>query len=144
MADQRLNILTGSPWEPLRGFSRAVRSGNYLFISGISALTPTGEVVGAGDAYVQTQYIIRVVKRVLEAAEFQFRDIVRTRLYVTADSRWDDFARAHREAFESIRPASTLVQVSKLFDHRLLVEMEVDALRGEQEVTEIKISPPVS
>ena len=127
---QRVNIASGSPWEPLRGFSRAVRVGDQLFISGTTALAPHGEVVGGADPYLQTKYVIDVVKQILAREGFLLSDVVRTRLSVTNLSRWDDYARAHREAFEQIRPASSIVQVARLTDPRLLVELEADAIQG--------------
>lgn len=127
---ERTNIASGSPWEPLRGFSRAVRVGDHLFISGTTALSPSGDVVGGNDPYLQTKYVIDVVKQVLAHEGFSLADVVRTRLSVTQLSRWDDYARAHREAFEQIRPASSIVQVARLTDPRLLIELEVDAIRG--------------
>ena len=87
-------------------------------------------VVGAGDAYEQTRYVISVVRRILAAANFKMSDVVRTRLYITNMGKWDEYARAHREAFEKIRPASSIVQVTKLVDPRLMLEMEVDAVKG--------------
>ena len=135
----RLNIASGTPWEPLRGYSRAVVIGDRLFISGSTAVTEKGDVVAANDPYEQTRYIIGLIRKVLSAAEFKMSDVVRTRMFVTNLSRWDDYARAHREAFENIRPASSIVQVTRLTDPRLLVEMEVDAIRGCTAVHDIKI-----
>ena len=135
----RLNIASGTPWEPLRGYSRAVVIGDRLFISGSTAVTEKGDVVAANDPYEQTRYIISLIRKVLAAAEFKMADVVRTRMFVTNLMRWDDYARAHREAFENIRPASSIVQVTRLTDPRLLVEMEVDAIRGCTAVHDIKI-----
>lgn len=127
---ERVNIASGSPWEPLRGYSRAVRVGDQLFISGTTSTTVSGDVYAAGDAYQQTRYILQKVIKVLEQAGFAKTDVVRTRLFVTNIAHWNDFARAHREVFETVRPASSIVQVAKLVDPRLLLEMEVDAIRG--------------
>ncbi|MBX7144202.1 MAG: RidA family protein [Oligoflexia bacterium] len=127
---ERYNIASGSPWEPLRGYSRAVLAGDHLFISGTTAVDARGEVFAPGDAYQQTKYILNKVRDILECARFSISDVVRTRLFVTNMAHWDDYARAHREVFETIRPASSIVQVSKLVDPRLMIEMEVDALRG--------------
>jgi enamine deaminase RidA (YjgF/YER057c/UK114 family) len=127
---ERVNFATRSPWEPLRGYSRAVRVGDHLFISGTTAVAAGGSVIGIGDPYEQTRYVIGLVKEILAASGFRITDVVRTRLFVTNMAKWDDYARAHREAFETIRPASSIVQVSKLVDPRLLLEMEVDAVRG--------------
>jgi enamine deaminase RidA (YjgF/YER057c/UK114 family) len=127
---QRTNIASGSPWEPLRGFSRAVRVGDHLYISGTTALAATGEVIGGEDPYLQTKYVIELVKQILTREGFSMTDVVRTRLSVTNIGKWDDYARAHREAFEQTRPASSIVQVSRLVDPRLLVELEADAVLG--------------
>ena len=136
---ERVNIATRSPWEPLRGFSRAVHVGNQIFISGTTAMGSDGEVVGIGDAYEQTRSIIHRVKKVLINRGFALSDVVRTRLFVTNIARWEDYARAHREAFETIRPASSIVQVVKLVDPRLLLEMEVDAIRGYEVTTNVPV-----
>jgi enamine deaminase RidA (YjgF/YER057c/UK114 family) len=126
----RTNFASQSPWEPLRGYSRAVAVGDNLYISGTTAMTKDGSVVGLGDAYEQTKYIISTIKNILNHSGFSLDDVVRTRLMVTNISKWDDYARAHREVFEVVRPASSIVQVTKLVDPRLLIEMEVDAIRG--------------
>lgn len=126
----RLNIASGSPWEPIRGYSRAVKVGNTLFVSGTTAMNSEGEIIGGNDPYLQTRAVIEVIKQVLQRAGFHLGDVVRTRLFVTNLARWDDYARAHREAFEQVRPASSIVQVARLVDPRLLIEMEVDAVLG--------------
>lgn len=127
---RRVNFSSGLPWEPLRGYSRAVRVGDSLYISGTTSISASGEVIGAGDPYEQTKYIISVIRKILAAAEFQITDVVRTRLFVTNIGRWEEYARAHSEVFDNIRPASSIVQVSKLTDPRLMVEMEADAVLG--------------
>ncbi len=131
MADKkdRVNFASQSPWEPLRGFSRAVRVGDHLYISGTTALSENGQVVGIGDAYEQTRYVLSVVKKIVAAAGFTIEDIVRTRMFITNMALWKDYARAHRETFEMVRPASSIVQVQRLVDARLMLEMEVDAVR---------------
>jgi enamine deaminase RidA (YjgF/YER057c/UK114 family) len=136
---KRTNFASGSPWEPLRGYSRAVKVGDHLFISGTTALNERGEVVGQGNAYEQTRYIIDRVKRILAAAGFQLADVVRTRLFVTRMGKWEEYAMAHHEAFEPIRPASSIVEVVRLVDPRLMVEMEVDAIRGAGNVQSLSI-----
>jgi enamine deaminase RidA (YjgF/YER057c/UK114 family) len=128
--NKRLNYSSGVPWEPLRGYSRAVRVGDSLYISGTTALAPSGEIVGTGDPYEQTRYIISVIKKILNKAQFQLTDVVRTRMFVTNISRWEEYARAHSESFDNIRPASSIVQVSKLVDPRLMIEMEAEAILG--------------
>jgi enamine deaminase RidA (YjgF/YER057c/UK114 family) len=126
----RKNFNGGSVWEPLRGYSRAVQVGDSLFVSGTTAINDKGEVLFAGDPYQQTKYVIERIRGVLLAADFKLEDVVRTRLFVTQLNRWEDYARAHREVFEAIRPASSIVQVVRLVDARLMIEMEVDAIRG--------------
>lgn len=139
-SSERYNYSSGSPWEPLRGYSRAVRVGDQLFISGTTAVDAQGDVIGPGDAYEQTRYVLAKVKDVLAAAGFSIGDVVRTRLFVTNMSKWDDYARAHREVFEHIRPSSSIVQVMKLVDPRLMLEMEVDAVRNCELVDSVNIT----
>ena len=139
---ERLNIASGSLWEPLRGYSRAVKVGDRLFISGTTAKDPVGEVVGAGDAYAQTRYVIKIITNVLRTAGFKVSDVVRTRLFVTDMSQWKEYARAHREVFETVRPASSIVQVSKLVDPRLMIEMEAEAILGCGTPESIKVNYP--
>ena len=127
---KRINYSTGSPWEPLRGYSRAVRVGDQLFIAGTTAMGEGGIVAGVGDAYEQTRQVLLKIKKILTSTGFSLDDVVRTRLFVTSMADWDKYAKAHREAFEHIRPASSIVQVAKLVDPRLMLEMEVDAIRG--------------
>lgn len=126
----RTNLLSRSPFEPLRGYSRAVQVGDQLFISGTTAMNAKGEVVAPGEAYEQTKQVLHSIKTILASRGFSIEDVVRTRLFVTNISKWDDYARAHREVFESVRPASSMVQVVKLVDPRLVVELEVDAIKG--------------
>lgn len=126
----RTNILSRSPLEPLRGYSRAVQVGDHLFISGTTAMNYKGDVTGTGDAYEQTKAVLSAIKTILASRGFSIQDVVRTRLFVTNIAKWEDYARAHREVFETIRPASSMVQVAKLVDPRLVVELEVDAIRG--------------
>jgi enamine deaminase RidA (YjgF/YER057c/UK114 family) len=138
---ERVNVASGSMWEPLRGYSRAVRVGQQLFVSGTTAIDRNGDVVGVGDPYIQTRFVIERIRHVLTAAGFKLSDVVRSRLFVTQMGRWDEYAKAHREAFETIRPASSIVQVSKLVDPRLMIEMEVDAILGCTLVEQIDIEP---
>lgn len=137
MTKERINISSQTPWEPLRGYSRAVVIGDRLLISGTTALGPNGQVQGLNDPYAQTRYIIEIAKSVVAAAGFQFQDIVRTRLFVTDIKHWQSYAAAHSEAFDKIRPASAIVEVSALVDPRLLVEIEFEAERG---ATSVKFS----
>mgnify|MGYP006275856459 CR=1 FL=1 len=136
----RTNIASGSPFEPLRGYSRAVEVGDALYISGTTAMNAQGDVVAPGDAYLQTKHILSSIKSIITSRNFQMSDVVRTRLFVTNIARWDDYARAHREVFEHVRPASSLVQVVKLVDPRLVVEIEVEALRGATDISSVTVS----
>lgn len=126
----RTNLLSRSPFEPLRGYSRAVQVGNHLYISGTTAMNSKGDVTSPGDAYEQTRSILNAVRAILTSRGFSVSDVVRTRLFVTNIAKWEDYARAHREVFEKVRPASSIVQVAKLVDPRLVVEMEIDAIKG--------------
>lgn len=136
---ERVNFFSGSPWEPMRGFARAVKVGDMLYISGTTAMATDGSVRGLDDPYEQTKVVLEKLKDVVIKAGFSFGDIVRTRLFVTQLSKWEEFARAHREAFEEIRPASSIVQVQRLFDPRLLIEMEADVCRGASRVVVVDL-----
>jgi enamine deaminase RidA (YjgF/YER057c/UK114 family) len=138
---KRLNIERGVPWEPLRGYSRAVQVGDTMYISGTGSLTRTGEVIGIDDPYEQTRFALETIRKVLAVGNFSMRDIVRVRLYLTKATSWDVVARAHRECFENIRPALTIVQVERLADPRLLVEIEVDAVKVSDEIVERIVVP---
>jgi enamine deaminase RidA (YjgF/YER057c/UK114 family) len=139
MTNERFNYASNSPWEPLRGYSRAVRVGNHLYISGTTAIDSRGDVVSPGEAYKQTAFIIDKLRDILKRAGGDLSHVVRTRLFVTNLNKWEEYAQAHREAFEKIRPASSIVQVTRLVDPRLTIEMEVDAVLGSEFVEEIKI-----
>lgn len=125
---QRKNIRSGAPWEPLAGYSRAVRVGNQVFVSGTAAVSDDGEVVGDGDAYAQAVRCIEIIRASLDKAGAQMRHVVRTRMFVTDISLWEDVARAHREGFGDSPPATAMVEVSKLIDPRMLVEIEANAI----------------
>lgn len=127
---ERTNYATETPWEPLFGFSRAVQVGGMLFVCGTTAINRRGDVLGVGDPYLQTKAVIDNIRKALEAAGASLSDVVRTRMYVTDLSKMEHFARAHREAFEKIRPACTVVQVDRLIDPRFLVNIEVEACLG--------------
>lgn len=126
----KTNIFSRSPLEPLRGYSRAVQVGDSLYVSGTTAMNYKGDVASPGDAYEQTKQVLQSIKTLLTNRGFSLHDVVRTRLFVTNITKWEDYARAHREFFENVRPASSMVQVAKLVDPRLVVEIEVDAIRG--------------
>ena len=123
----RTNISSGAPWEPVVGYSRAVRVGQQVFVSGTTAID-NGVVVGVGDPYLQARQAIATIAAALDQAGASLRDVVRTRIFVTDIAGWEQVARAHGEAFRDIRPACTLVEVSKLIAPELLVEIEADAV----------------
>jgi enamine deaminase RidA (YjgF/YER057c/UK114 family) len=125
----RQRYSTGTKWESLVGYSRALRVGSHIFVSGTTATNERGELVGIGDAYAQTVQVIRNIERALMALDSGLKDIVRTRMFVGDISHWEDFGRAHGEFFGDIRPCTTMVEVKRLIDERMLIEMEVDAIK---------------
>jgi enamine deaminase RidA (YjgF/YER057c/UK114 family) len=125
---QRRSVRSGAPWEPIVGYSRAVRVGNTIAVTGCASVDEGGQLVGEGDAYLQAQQCIKVIRTALENAGATLEDVVRTRMFVTDIGQWEDIARAHKEAFGDIMPATTMVEVSRLIDQRMLVEIEADAI----------------
>lgn len=125
---ERKNVSSGTRWEPMVGYSRAVRVGDFVFVSGTTATDKEGNIVCLGNPYLQTIQIIKNIQIALQMAGGCLNDVVRTRIYVININDWDKVGQAHAEYFKQIRPANTLVEVSRLINPKILVEMEADAI----------------
>ncbi|HEX8246608.1 MAG TPA: RidA family protein [Pyrinomonadaceae bacterium] len=124
---ERQKYSSGLKWEQLVGYSRAIRVGTRIYVTGTTATDENGDIVGSGDAYAQTIQVIKNIERALTAFGAELENVVRTRMFVTDISRWEEYGRAHGEFFREIMPATTMVEVSKLIDPEMLIEIEADA-----------------
>ena len=132
MTMRRESFSSAAPWEAIVGYSRAVRTGPFIAVTGCASVGPDGELIGEGDPYAQATRCIEVIRDVLESAGAGLTDVVRTRMFVTNIDQWEEIGRAHKEAFGDIMPATTMVEVRRLIDPRMLVEIEADAVVTDQ------------
>lgn len=128
--DKRINFSSGAKWEDIVGYSRAVQIGNQIEISGTVAIDENGVLVGRGDHYLQAKFILQKIEKILAKAGFELKDVVRTRIFVTDISRWEEIGKAHGEFFHTIKPVTSMVEISKLIDPEHLLEIEVTAIKS--------------
>jgi enamine deaminase RidA (YjgF/YER057c/UK114 family) len=124
----RQKYSSGSKWEPIVGYSRAIRQGNLIWVTGTTAINEKGEIVGIGDPRAQTLQAIRNIEKALKALGAELKDVVRTRMFVTDISLWQEYGAAHGEIFGAIRPCTSMIEISRLIDGQMLVEIEADAI----------------
>ena len=129
--DKRINISSGAKWEDIVGYSRAVKVGNMIEVAGTTAVDERGEIVGLNDPYEQTKYALAKIEKALIEAGASMQDVVRTRMFVTDISKWEEVGRAHGEFFRTVKPAASMIEVKGLIDPKLLVEIEVTAIIAE-------------
>ena len=128
--EKRINYSSGAKWEDIVGYSRAVQIGNQLEISGTVATNEKGEVVGKDDFYLQTKFILQKIEGVLKKADFSLQDVIRTRIFVTDISHWEEVGKAHGEFFNKIKPVTSMIEINRLIDADYLVEIEVSAVKA--------------